>query len=182
MEAANGLSCLEYAMRNWPALAYVCVYDSAATVDIFRAMTSRSFEMRKLLQRLFNLLIEFPDARALPVWQNRSLGYIADERIQALEHKRGSYFNNTNTITHATRCHDTCFVYDLSTNVLLPTFVFSPPQAFTKYMQELLQSSLKDRFPHLTLCEHKENKPPNAINTAAFAAQWTAKDDEDFDS
>ena len=78
MEAANGLSCLEYAMRNWPALVYMEIYDSGATVDIFRAMASRSFEMRKLLKARFELLCEFPHVRALPFWQARELGYIAD--------------------------------------------------------------------------------------------------------
>lgn len=104
MEAANGLSCLEYAMRNWPALAYIEIYDSvssttpsqatqllpghgalvtlrtsplqAAATDIFRSMTSRCFAMRGLLQARFDLLNEFSGARALPFWQNREAGFI----------------------------------------------------------------------------------------------------------
>ena len=64
-------------MRNWPALAYVEIYDSGATVDIFRSMSSRSFQMRSLLAHRDALLREFPGVRALPHWQSRKEGFIA---------------------------------------------------------------------------------------------------------
>lgn len=81
MEAANGISCLDHAMHTIPAQAYIEIYDSASSVDIFRSMSSRSVPMRMLLQARFNLLTKFPEARALPLWQNRTDGFIAGARL-----------------------------------------------------------------------------------------------------
>ena len=78
MECANGLSNLEYAMRTWPGMTYIEVYDSLACTDIVRSMSSKSVVMRTLLKKRFQLLSEFPDSRVLVLWQNRELGFIAD--------------------------------------------------------------------------------------------------------
>ena len=131
MEAASGLSILEYAINHWPATAYVEIYDSSAAVDIIRSMSSRSIMMRKLLKIRFDLLAAHPGVRALPHWQSRKEGWIAD--------------------------------------------------CFTKYLNEEYTKALYQRLPDLPLAEHAEPKPPNAINSPAFAAQWTEKENEAFD-
>ena len=74
MEAASGLSCLDYAMTHWPAAVYIECYDSGAATDIFRSMSSTSFEMRKIVQERQLLAARFPEARMLVHWQNREDG------------------------------------------------------------------------------------------------------------
>lgn len=170
MESANGLSCLQYAMEHWQADVYVECYDSCATVDIFRSMSSRSFEMRKLLRSRQALLQRFPQCRALIHWQNREgrlnapppLFFTTAAHSPLTHHEQ----RGENPQSHQPTARADGYIAD----------------AFTKYETAAYTSALQDRFPHLSLAIAPEPKPRNMINSPAFAATWTAKDNEDFDS
>lgn len=79
-EAAAGLANLRAAIEAYPdKLLFIEVYDSAATVDIWRSASSSSFEVRKLILERARLLAEYPHIRVLVFWQERALGQIADD-------------------------------------------------------------------------------------------------------
>ena len=79
-EAASGLANLRAAMDTYPdKKLFIEVYDSAATVDVWRSGTSSSFEVRKLLRERQALMREHPHVRVMVFWQERALGQIADD-------------------------------------------------------------------------------------------------------
>ena len=158
MEASNGISCLEYAIKTWEAMVFVEIYDSGAAVDIFRSMASRSLPMRRLLKTRFDVLLKHPHVRALPHWQSRTLGFIAgvlSGPIPAL-----LYLSQARDLAHSAP---------------------AAADGFTKFETDLCVDSLLARLPHLRLADKPEPKPPNVINNPAYAAQWTAKENEAFD-
>ena len=72
-ESANALANLEAALaehhRNIDV--FIEVLDSAATTDVCRSNSSRSFEVRKIIDARTAVRAKYPGVRVITFWQDR---------------------------------------------------------------------------------------------------------------